>query len=86
VFSNRLRVFQNVPRQKLLLAAGGAAVAFVVLQLLPGISKGQETLVQASEGEIFSFLDRHLLALSPGGWTGALAVRSAPVDFLGLAV
>ncbi|MEJ7931457.1 hypothetical protein WG922_15890 [Ramlibacter sp. AN1015] len=63
VFSNRLRVFQNVPRHKFLSAAGGAAVAFVVLQLLPGISKGQETLVQASEGGIFWFLDRHAYLL-----------------------
>ena len=63
MFSNRMRVFENVPRHTFLSAASGAAVAFVLLQLLPSISKGQEALSQATQTGVFSFLERHAYLL-----------------------
>lgn len=41
VFSNVLRTLDGVPRNRLLSAAGGMAVTFVVLQLLPSLTQHQ---------------------------------------------
>lgn len=59
VFSNALRTLDGVPRHWLLSAAGGMAVAFVVLQLLPSLTKHQETLQEAAQG-LLGALDRHV--------------------------
>lgn len=58
-FSNRLRVFDGLPRHQFLSLASGLAVAFVVLQLLPSISQGQKTLEAVTQGSAFTFLERH---------------------------
>lgn len=59
VFSNPLRTLDGVPRSRLLSAAGGVAVAFVILQLLPGLSNRQQTLQEAAQGLIGAF-ERHV--------------------------
>lgn len=60
VFSQKLRILDGIPRSRLLSIAGGMAVAFVVLRLLPAVSQGQETLARAVQGTPFGFLQRHV--------------------------
>ena len=63
VLSQRLRVLDGVPRSRMLSIAGGMAVAFVILRLLPALAEGQDTL----EGEVrttpLELLDHHVYAL-----------------------
>ena len=63
VFSQQLRVLDGVPRSRFLSLAGGMAVAFVVLRLLPALGEGQETLQNAVQGTPFSFLQDHVYVL-----------------------
>ena len=60
VFSQRLRVLDGVPRSRFLSIAGGIAVAFVLLRLLPALSQGQQTLEQAAVGTVFEVLTGHV--------------------------
>lgn len=60
VFSQRLRILDGVPRSRLLSIAGGMAVAFVVLRLLPALGQGQETLQEAVRGTPFAVLSNHV--------------------------
>ncbi|MEW5926064.1 MAG: hypothetical protein AB1941_01125 [Gemmatimonadota bacterium] len=60
VFSQRLRILDGVPRSWFLSVAGGMAVAFVVLRLLPALGQGQETLSRTVDGTPFSFLQSHV--------------------------
>jgi hypothetical protein len=66
VFSNRLHMLDGVPRHRFLSAASGMVVAFVVLQLLPGISQGQQAISKAVQGGTFSFLERHAYLIMLG--------------------
>lgn len=59
VLSNVLRTLDGVPRKALLSAASGTAVAFVLLQLLPGLNKQQQTLQEAAQG-LFDAFERHI--------------------------
>ena len=59
VFSNQLRILDGVPRHRFLSVAGGMAIAFVLLQLIPGISKGQGAIAEAAQGSVFGLLERH---------------------------
>lgn len=59
LFSNKLRILGAVPRHPLLSVASGTAVAFVIMQLLPGISQGQQAIANATQQGALGFLDRH---------------------------
>ena len=59
VFSNMLRTLDGIPRNRFLSAASGIAVACVVLQLLPALSKRQEVLEKAAQGLMGAF-ERHV--------------------------
>lgn len=64
IFSNYLRVLDGVPRNRFLSVAGGMSVAFVVLRLLPGISKGQEKVLKnINKDSLLSALDQHVYIL-----------------------
>ncbi|GAB3833205.1 hypothetical protein [Pontibacter rugosus] len=64
IFSNYLRMLDGVPRSRFLSVAGGMSVAFVVLRLLPGISKGQEKVLKNIKKDPFlSALDQHVYIL-----------------------
>lgn len=62
VFSNALRLLDGVPRNRFLSIAGGMAVAFVILQLLPGLSAGQRAIAEAVPAPL-GFLERHVYIL-----------------------
>lgn len=62
IFSNALRLLDGVPRNRFLSIAGGMAVAFVILQLLPGISAGQRAIAEAMPSPL-GFLERHVYVL-----------------------
>lgn len=63
VFSQKLRILGGVPRNRLLSAVGGMAVAFVVLKLLPAIAAHQQTLEQATRGTALGALGNHVYIL-----------------------
>ena len=63
VFSQKLRILDGIPRSRLLSVAGGIAVAFVVLRLLPALGEGQRTLSDAAAGTSFGFLRNHVYVL-----------------------
>lgn len=52
VFIHRLRVLDTVPRSRWLSMAGGVAVAYVFLHILPELSAHQETLAILSDGDV----------------------------------
>lgn len=60
LFSQKLRMLDGIPRNRFLSVAGGMAVAFVFLRLLPAVISGQEVLARAAEGTFLHFLDRHV--------------------------
>lgn len=60
VFSPKLRVLESVPRSRLLSAAGGMAVAFVLLRLLPAIAEYQSVIAGAAAGTVLSALRNHV--------------------------
>jgi hypothetical protein len=65
VFSQRLRVLDGIPRSRLLSAAGGTAVVFVFLQLLPAVARGDQELrsalgLQARQGAASGLFSEHL--------------------------
>lgn len=63
LFSQALRLLQDVSRNRLVSIVGGMAVAFVILRLLPAIAQHQETLAEAAEGTVFHFLENHVWVL-----------------------
>lgn len=60
VFSQRLRVLDGVPRNRLLSFVGGMAVAFVVLRLLPALGEHQETFETVTTGSVLGALKNHI--------------------------
>lgn len=60
LFSQKLRVLDGVPRSRFLSIAGGMAVAFVILRLLPALGQGQETLAAAVQNHPLAFLQHHV--------------------------
>lgn len=58
VFAGQLRFLDMQPRSRWFSAAGGIAVAYVFLHLLPQLGRGQETIRQSVNQEI-DFLEYH---------------------------
>lgn len=80
LFVGRMRFMRNVPRQWWLSFAGGVAVAYVFLLLLPKLEGGQPLLEKASEG-LLAYLEHHaylvaLIGLLTFYGLGRLAVNS----------
>jgi hypothetical protein len=59
LFSAALRVLDGIPRHELLSAAGGIAVAYVFLGLLPALSEHQATVEAAVQGGPLAKLESH---------------------------
>lgn len=51
---HRLRMLETVPRSRWLSMAGGVAVAYVFLHILPELSAHQETLAILSDGDVLA--------------------------------
>lgn len=62
LFSQKLRMLDGIPRNRFLSVAGGMAVAFVFLRLLPAVAVGQDTLAEASAGTWLERFERHAFA------------------------
>lgn len=60
LFSQNLRVLDGVPRSRFLSLAGGMAVSFVLLRLLPALSEGQEAIEETTDRGSFYFLKDHV--------------------------
>ena len=65
LFSQQLRVLDGVPRSRFLSLAGGMAVSFVLLRLLPAVDQGNDVLNEALRRGVLSFIDQpaHLVFL-----------------------
>ena len=65
LFSQQLRVLDGVPRSRFLSLAGGMAVAFVLVRLLPAVDQGNDVLRHALCRSVLSFIDQpaHLVFL-----------------------
>lgn len=59
VFSGKLRFLRSIPRSRWLSMAGGVAVAFVVLQILPALARDQQAVAEAV-GRALGFVKRHV--------------------------
>src|SRR5690606_31124738 len=62
--AGRFRSLNRLPRSRWLSAAGGVAVAYVFVHLLPELARGQQ-VIEGSDIWLLSFLEHHayLLAL-----------------------
>lgn len=58
-FSKYMRFIKAIPRSRFLSAAGGVAVAYVFIHLLPDLSKHQQVLEEAASPGLFKFLENH---------------------------
>lgn len=65
LFAGKLRFLHGIPRSRWLSAAGGVAVAYVFVHLLPELAEGQTVLERAAT-EALGFLEHHeyLVALT----------------------
>ncbi|RSD27327.1 hypothetical protein [Mesobacillus subterraneus] len=59
LFSRYLPFLDNVPRSRLLSAAGGISVAYVFIHLLPELNKHNKVLDQSIQSEALQFLENH---------------------------
>ena len=62
-FSGYLKFLDTVPRHRFLSAGAGITVAFVVLQLLPGVAAADEAIGGRFEGRILSGVRDHAYAI-----------------------
>ena len=65
LFSQQLRFLDVVPRSRFLSLAGGMAVAFVLLRLLPAVDEGNAVLNEALRTTPLAFIEHpaHLIFL-----------------------
>ena len=59
LFSQQLRFLDGVPRSRFLPLAGGMAVAFVLLRLLPAVDEGNAVLNEALRTAPLAFIEHH---------------------------
>lgn len=59
IFAGKLRFINVIPRSRWLSAAGGAAVAYVFIHLLPELSRGQN-VVSGTRGMVTLFREQHI--------------------------
>ena len=57
LLSQQLRILDGIPRSRLLSAAGGLAVAFVAIRLLPAVAAGDQRLRAAIDDTSLRFVD-----------------------------
>jgi hypothetical protein len=65
--SPAMRFLQGVPRSAWLSIAGGVAVAYVFVHLLPELATGQERVSRAASGLQFHFAERHVYLIALAG-------------------
>lgn len=56
--------FSEIPRRKLISAAGGISVAFVFVHVLPELHKWQDLNTERISSEVVSFLEQHLYLMA----------------------
>ena len=66
LFAGRLHVLAELPRNRWLSAAGGVAVAYVFIHLLPELAHGQKVM-EGSEAGLLSYLEHHVYLLALTG-------------------
>lgn len=59
LFSRYLPFLDNVPRSRLLSAAGGISVAYVFIHLLPELNKHNEILEKSIQSDALKFFENH---------------------------
>ncbi|WP_053220397.1 hypothetical protein [Virgibacillus senegalensis] len=69
LFSKKLLFLNNVPRSRFLSIAGGIAVAYVFIHLLPDLNEHQEAVEEALSKESLSFLESHIYLIALAGLT-----------------
>jgi hypothetical protein len=62
--AGRLRFLDVIPRSRWLSIAGGVAVAYVFVRLLPELSAGQEVVRRAISGEVLVGLENHIYVVA----------------------
>jgi hypothetical protein len=62
-----MRFLDVVPRNRMLSAAGGAAVAYVFLHVMPDLAAAQKTLEAAAGSGPFAFIEHHAYLASLAG-------------------
>lgn len=65
----RLRFLDRTPRSRWLSFAGGVAVSYVFLHLLPEIAKGQRLMDERTRG-VLAFFEGHAYLLALAGLVG----------------
>jgi len=63
LYSGRIRFLETVPRSRWLSAAGGVAVAYVFLHILPDLDNHQDVIVQTG-GFGLAFLEHHVYLIA----------------------
>lgn len=64
IFASRLKALEAQPRSRWLSAAGGVSVAYVFLELLPELHRGQHTLERATASSWIAALESHVYAIA----------------------
>nr|WP_222433275.1 ZIP family metal transporter [Planomicrobium sp. CPCC 101079] len=64
LFSKNMTFLKDVPRSRFLSIAGGIAVAYVFLHLLPDLGRYQETLQEELETSSWRFLESHIYVIA----------------------
>lgn len=78
LFIGRIGRLSRVPRSRWLSAAGGVAVAYVFLHLLPELHRGQRVLAQASPA--LAFAEHHVYLVALGGLTAFYGLERLAVS------
>ncbi len=63
VVAGRLRFMAVIPRSRWLSLAGGISVAYVMVEVLPSLAEGQETIEDPAQG-LLPFLEHHVYLLA----------------------
>lgn len=74
VFAGYLRFLEGVPRSRWLSFAGGVAVAYAVVRILPELSSGQREVGESARA-VLPFLENHVYLLTLAGLVGFYGVE-----------
>lgn len=69
LFSKKLLFLENIPRSRFLSIAGGIAVAYVFVHLLPDLNEHQEALESSLSSESLAFAESHIYLVALAGLT-----------------
>lgn len=67
LFSKNLLVLKSVPRSRFLSIAGGIAVAYVFVHLLPELNEHQETIEESLTSDSLAFIESHIYLVALTG-------------------